>query len=68
MKRYAPHITQALILTPAIFLLSFWIMFLSSSDLLVTVGWFKLTLWSLLLSFGAAYSIAMFVREALTSK
>ena len=65
MKKYIPNIQQALILTPAIFLLAFWILALSSSGLLATLGVFKLTLWALLLSFGAALSIAMFISEIL---
>ncbi|MDD5395590.1 MAG: hypothetical protein PHE17_21420 [Thiothrix sp.] len=65
MKKYLPHIKPALILTPAIFLLAFWILALSSSGILTTMGAYKLTLWALLLSFGAAYSVAMFVHEIL---
>ena len=68
MKTYLPHIKSALILTPAIFLLAFWILALSSSSILETVGVFKLTLWALLLSFGSALSIAMFVREILKQR
>ena len=65
MKKYLPHIKPALILTPAIFMLAFWILALSSSDILATIGILKLTLWALLLSFGAAYSITLFVQEML---
>ena len=65
MKKYLPHIKPALILTPAIFLLAFWILALSSSGIVATVGLLKLILWALLLSFGAALSIAMFVGEIL---
>ena len=65
MKKYLPHIKPALILTPAIFLLALWILTLSSSSILETVGVFKHTLWALLLSFGAAYSITLFVQEML---
>ena len=68
MKTYLPHIKPALILTPAIFLLAFWVLTLSSSGILETVGVFKLTLWALLLSFGAALSIAMFVSEILKQR
>ena len=68
MKKYLPHIQQALILTPAIFLLAFWILALSSGDIVATLGVFKLTLWALLLSFGAAYSITLFVRDMLGKK
>ena len=65
MIKYLPHIKPALILTPAIFLLAFWALTLSSSDILATIGILKLTLWALLLSFGAAYSITLFVQEML---
>ena len=68
MKKYLPHIKPALILTPAIFLLAFWILALSSSGIVATVGILKLTLWALLLSFGAALSIAMFVSEILKQR
>jgi hypothetical protein len=68
MKKYLPHIQQALILTPAIFLLAFWILALSSSGIVATMGVFKLTLWALLLSFGAALSIAMFVSEIMKQR
>jgi hypothetical protein len=68
MKKYIPNIWQALILTPAIFLLALWILVLSSSGILATVGVYKLTLWALLLSFGAALSITMFVSEILMQR
>jgi hypothetical protein len=68
MKKYLPLIKPALILTPAIFLLAFWVLSLSSSDILATMGLLKLILWALLLSFGAAYSIALFVHEMLKIK
>ena len=65
MKKYLPHIKPALILTPAIFLLAFWVLTLSSSGILATMGLLKLTLWALLLAFGVAYSITLFVNEML---
>ena len=68
MKKLIPNIRQALILTPAIFLLAFWVLTLSSSDLLATMGIFKLTLWALLLSFGVALSVAMFFSEILKNR
>jgi len=68
MKKYFPHLRQALILTPAIFLLAFWILALSSSSIMETVGLFKLILWALLLSFGAALFIAMFASEILKQR
>lgn len=68
MKKYILNIRKALILTPAIFLLVFWILALSDSGLLTSVGLLKMILWALLLSFGAAYSIAMFVSEILKQR
>ena len=66
MKKYLPHIKPALVLTPAIFLLAFWVLTLSTSGLVATMsGVYKFTLVALPLSFGAAYSIAMFVHEML---
>ena len=68
MKKYLLQIQHSLILTPAIFLPALWILALSSSGIVATVGIFKLTLWALLLSFGAALSIAMFVSEILKQR
>jgi hypothetical protein len=68
MKRYFPHIGQALILTPAIYLVAIWILVLSSSGILAITGFVKLALWALLMSFGAALSIAMFAGEALRKR
>lgn len=68
MKKYILNIRKALILTPAIFLLVLWILALSDSGLLTSVGLLKMILWALLLSFGAAYSIAMFVSEILKQR
>jgi hypothetical protein len=65
MKKYLPLIKQALILTPGIFMMAFWILSLSSNALVETMGVLKLVLWALLLSFGVAYSVALFVSEAL---
>lgn len=62
------HIKLSLLLTPAIFLLTFWILALSGSGLLASIGLLKMLLWALLLSFGVAYSITLFVREALGKK
>lgn len=68
MKKHLPYLWQALILTPAIFLLAFWILALSSSGLLASIGLLKMILWALLLSFGAAYSITLFVSEILKQR
>lgn len=68
MKKYLPLIKHALILTPAIFLLAFWVLALSSSGIVASMGVFKLTLWALLLSFGTAYSITLFANEILKQR
>lgn len=68
IKKYLPLIKPALILTPGIFLLTFWILTLSSSNILEEIGLFKLVLWALLLSFGAAYSFTMFANEMLKNE
>lgn len=65
MKKYIPNIRMALILTPGIFLLVFWILALSNSGLLASIGLLKMILWALLLSFGTAYSITLFANEIL---
>ena len=53
----------ALILTPALFMLSIWVLALSSSVLLTTIGLVKLALWAALMSYGAALSVTIFVKE-----
>ena len=68
MKKYFPNIKRALILSPAIFLFALWVLVLSPNDILITLGQFKLILWGLLLSFGVALSITMFVDEMLKAK
>ena len=65
MKKYFPNIGLALLLTPAMFLFAFWIVVLSSSSVVTSVGMLKMILWALLLSFGAAYSITLFATEML---
>jgi membrane protein implicated in regulation of membrane protease activity len=62
------HIKLSLLLTPAIFLLAFWILALSSGGLPASIGLLKMLLWALLLSFGIAYSITLFIREVLDKK
>lgn len=68
MKKYFPHILHALILTPAIYLIAIWVLTLSSSGILETMGLVKLSLWALVMSFGAALSIAMFFGEILKQR
>lgn len=57
------NIKLSLILTPAIFLLVFWILVLSNSGLIATTGLLQMILWALLLSFGTAYSVTLFINE-----
>lgn len=63
MKRLFPNYRAALTLTPAIFLLSFWVLALSDSPLIASVGLWKLLVLALILSFGVAYSITIFFYE-----
>ena len=65
MKNHLPHLKAAIVLTPAIFLLAFWVFALSSSEMVAHEGIVKMLLWALLLSFGVAYSITLFVHEML---
>ena len=68
MKKHFPHIAQALVLTPAIFLVAIWILVLFSSNIPATTGIVKLFLWTLVMSFGVALSIAMFVGDVLKKR
>ena len=61
MKKHIPHLQQALVLTPAIFLMAFWILAMSTSELIASMGLFKLIMLALILSFGVSLSITMFV-------
>jgi hypothetical protein len=63
MNYFNRNIKPALILTPAIFLFEFWIFALSSSNLVTSLGIVKMLLWALILSFGIAYSITIFINE-----
>jgi hypothetical protein len=54
------RLKQALVLTPGIYLLVIWMLVISDTTLLETMGVYKLALWGLLVSFGSAYSIALF--------
>jgi membrane protein implicated in regulation of membrane protease activity len=63
LNKFIPNIRSALILTPATFLLIFWILALSSGELLASIGLSYMLFFALMLSFGMAYSIALFVAE-----
>lgn len=63
MNNPRQRIKLALILTPGIFMLTLWMLVLSSSPLLNSMGVFKLALWALLIAFSAAYSITLFLAE-----
>lgn len=65
MKDFIPNIRSTITLTPAIFLLAFWILVLSDSASITSTGLKEMLLWALLLSFGTAYSITVFVSEIL---
>jgi hypothetical protein len=61
MKTLLSRIKLSLILTWAIYLPAIWILGLSSSPLLVSMGWPKLAGWGLLMSFGAAHAITLYI-------
>ena len=61
MKTPLSRLKLSLILTWAIYLPAIWILGLSSSALLVTIGWPKLAGMGLLMSFGAAYAITLYI-------
>lgn len=63
MKNIMSNTRSALILTPALFIFAFWILVSSSGILFSSLGLPKSMFWALLLSFGAAYSITLFVKE-----
>jgi len=55
------RLKQSLILTPAIYMPLIWVLFLSSSPMLNLYSIYFLAGWGLLISFGSAYSIALFL-------
>ena len=61
MKTIRSRIKLSLILMVAIFLPTIWVLALSSSPLLVSMGIPKLTAWGLLMSFGTAYAITLYI-------
>ena len=65
MKKHIPHLLQALVLTPAVFLMAYWILAMSSSGIIAIVGLYKLIILALLLSFGVSLSITMFISDIL---
>jgi hypothetical protein len=57
----------SLLLTPAVFLLVVWSIFLSSSALVASIeGASKMLAWGLLLSFGVSLAITMYLCELLS--
>lgn len=66
MKKYLPLLKPALLLTPGVFLLTFWMLTLSSSEILVQLGAYTLTSIALILSFAVSYSITIFVHVMLS--
>lgn len=55
------RLKQSLVLTPGIYLIVLWVLALSDSPQLETIGVMQLSLWGLLLSFGVAYSITLYL-------
>ncbi len=61
MKTPLSRFKLSLILTVAVYLPSLWVLALSSGPLVSAMGIPKLLLWGLLMSFGAAYAIMLFI-------
>lgn len=61
MKTPISRLKLTLILTWAIYLPAIWILALSSSPLLASMGILKLLVWGLLMSFGAAYAVTLYI-------
>ena len=61
MKTAFSRLKLTLLLTLAIFLPILWIMLLSSSSLLTTMGIPKLTTFAFFVSFGTAYAITLYI-------
>jgi hypothetical protein len=61
MKTPQSRIKLSLILTVAIYLPTVWILALSSSPLVASMGIPKLLGWGLLMSFGAAYAVTLYI-------
>lgn len=55
------RLKQTLVLTPGVYLLVLWVLFLSDSSILTQFGIYSLAVWGLLLSFGSAYSITLYL-------
>lgn len=61
MKTRLSRLKLTLILTVAICLPTFWVLVLSSSPLLVSLGIPVLLAWGLLSSFASAYAVTLYV-------
>ena len=61
MQTIRKRIKFALILSPAIFMCAFWVLALSSSPLLESMGLVKLLLAAAVLSLSIAYFITLFI-------
>lgn len=61
LTKMISRLKAALTLTLGIYLLVIWIMVLSNSPMLSTKGVLEMALWGLLISFGSAYSITLFM-------
>lgn len=61
MKTPLSRLKLSLIFTLAIYPPALWVLALSSSPLLASMGVPQLLLWGLLMSFGTAYAITQFI-------
>lgn len=61
MKTPLSRLKLSLILTTAVYLPALWVLALSTSPLLSSMGIPQLLWWGLLMSFGAAYAITLFI-------
>ena len=61
MKTFRSRLKLSLILTWAFYLPALWVLALSSSPLLASLGLPRLLGWGLLMSFGAAYAVTLFI-------
>jgi|APLak6261703504_1056268.scaffolds.fasta_scaffold00204_3 hypothetical protein len=55
------RLKSVLTLTPGIYLLVIWMLVLSDSPILGSKGILEMAAWGLLISFGSAYSITLFL-------
>jgi hypothetical protein len=56
---------NALILTPAPFMLAIWILAFSNSPAIVKLGVIQILFWAAIMSYGIALSITIYIKELL---